>query len=51
MTSGIEIYECRVEDVNDLVKELWLRLAREMFEIEHFTLPSETNADKWEVCL
>jgi len=47
MTSEIEIYECRVEDVDNSVKELWLGLAREMFEIEHFTIPSVANGDRW----
>jgi len=44
---SIEICEYKVEDVDDSVKQLWLGLAHEMFEIEHFTLPSEANADKW----
>ncbi|MEM2102130.1 MAG: GNAT family N-acetyltransferase [Candidatus Bathyarchaeia archaeon] len=44
---SIRIYEYKAEDVDDTVKQLWLSLAREMFEIEHFTLPSEANADKW----
>lgn len=47
MTSEIDIYECRVKDVDDSLKELWLGLAREMFEIEHFVVPSESNGDKW----
>mgnify|MGYP001091983412 FL=1 len=47
MSSEIEIYDCRVEDVDDSVKELWLALTREMFEIEHFTLPSEANGERW----
>jgi len=44
---SIEICEYKVEDVDNSVRQLWLSLAREMFEIEHFTLPSEENADKW----
>ena len=47
MAKGIEIYECEVKDVDDSVKELWLGLAREMFEIERLIVPSETNSDKW----
>jgi len=47
MAEGIEIYECEVEDVDDSVKELWLGLAREMFEIERLIVPSEANGDKW----
>lgn len=47
MTEGIEIYECEVEDVDDSVKELWLCLAREMFEIERLIVPSEANGDRW----
>jgi ribosomal protein S18 acetylase RimI-like enzyme len=43
----IEIFECGVKDVNNSLKELWLALAREMFEIEHFTLPSEANGERW----
>jgi len=46
----IEIYECRLEDVDNFVgelKELWLCLAHEMYEIEHFIKPSETNSDRW----
>ncbi|MEM2912282.1 MAG: GNAT family N-acetyltransferase [Candidatus Bathyarchaeia archaeon] len=43
----IEICEYKAEDVDDTVKQLWLSLAREMFKIEHFILPSEANADKW----
>jgi len=47
MANRIEILECDVEDVSDSVKELWLGLAREMFEFEHLTLPSEANADTY----
>ena len=47
MTEGIKIYECEAEDVDDSIKELWLNLAREMFEIERLTVPSEANANKW----
>ena len=46
----IEIYECRLEDVDNFVRELkklWLCLAHEMYEIEHFIKPSETNSDRW----
>ncbi|MEM3731396.1 MAG: GNAT family N-acetyltransferase [Candidatus Bathyarchaeia archaeon] len=44
---SIEICEYKAEDVDNKVKLLWLSLAREMFEIEHFMLPSEANANKW----
>ena len=47
MTEEVEICECEVEDVDDSVKELWLGLAREMFEIERLIVPSEANGDKW----
>jgi ribosomal protein S18 acetylase RimI-like enzyme len=47
MAERIEIYECEVESVDDSVKEMWLGLAREMFEIEHLIVPSEANGDKW----
>lgn len=47
MANRIEIHECDVENVGDSVKELWLGLAREMFEFEHLTLPSEANADTY----
>ena len=47
MAEGIEIYECEFEDVDSSVKELWLGLSREMFEIERLILPSEANGDKW----
>jgi len=47
MPKEIEISECRTEDVGDPIKELWLGLAHEMFEIEHFTIPSEANANRW----
>jgi len=47
MAEEIEIYECDVEDVDDSLKELWLGLAREMFEIERLIVPSEANGDKW----
>lgn len=43
----VKIYECKPEDVDEPLKQLWLSLAREMFEIERFILPSEENADKW----
>jgi ribosomal protein S18 acetylase RimI-like enzyme len=29
------------------LKELWLALAREMFEIDHFILPFEANGERW----
>ena len=47
MANEIEIYECRVEDVDDSVKELWLGLVHEMFELEVFIVPSESNGDRW----
>jgi len=47
MIDEIKIYECEVENVGDSVKELWVALAHEMFDIEHFTLPSEANGDRW----
>jgi len=47
MTDEIEIYECRVKDIDDSVKELWLGLVREMFEIEGFIVPSESNGGRW----
>jgi ribosomal protein S18 acetylase RimI-like enzyme len=47
MGNKIEIYDCRVEDVDDSVKKLWLALSREMFEVEHFIIPSQTNSDRW----
>lgn len=47
MTSEIEICECRAEDVDDSLKDLWLGLAHEMFNIERFILPSKTNSDRW----
>lgn len=43
----IKICECKPEDVNESLKQLWLSLAREMFKIERFILPSAENADKW----
>jgi hypothetical protein len=43
----IGIFEYRVEDVNDSLKELRLALAHEMFEIEHFTLLFEANGERW----
>jgi anthranilate/para-aminobenzoate synthase component II len=33
----VEVLECRAEDVDDSLKELWLSLARQMFEVEHYT--------------
>jgi len=47
MTEEVEICECEVEDVNDSVKELWLGLSHEMFEIERLIVPSEANSDRW----
>jgi len=47
MTDKIKIYEYKVEDVENSLRELWLCLAREMFEAEQFILPSEANANKW----
>ena len=47
MTDEIEIYECRVKDIDDSVKELWLGLVHEMFELEGFIVPSESNGDRW----
>jgi len=44
---SIEICEYKAENVDDTLKQLWLSLAREMFKIEHFILPSEANADEW----
>ncbi|MBO3753367.1 MAG: GNAT family N-acetyltransferase [Candidatus Brockarchaeota archaeon] len=43
----VKIYECKPEDLDESLKQLWLSLAREMFKIERFILPSEENADKW----
>ncbi len=34
-------------DVDDSLKQLWMRLAREMFETGYFIIPSEANAEKW----
>ena len=47
MAKEIEIYDCEVGDVDDSVKELWLCLAREMFEIERLIVPSQANGDRW----
>ena len=44
---SIEICEYEAQDVDDSLKQLWLSLAREMFTVERFILPSEENADKW----
>ncbi|MGQ9597160.1 MAG: hypothetical protein ACUVQY_05435 [Thermoproteota archaeon] len=43
----VEICECKPEDVDESLKQLWLSLACEMFETERFILPSKENADKW----
>ena len=47
MTGEIEVFKCRLEDVSECVKGLWSGLAKEMFEIEHLTVPSETNSNRW----
>ncbi|MEM3696824.1 MAG: GNAT family N-acetyltransferase [Candidatus Bathyarchaeia archaeon] len=47
MKDDVEICECQPEEVDDSLKELWLSLAREMFEIEHFILLSEANSERW----
>jgi hypothetical protein len=46
MADEIRILECRSEDVDDSVEKLWLSLAREMFEIKRFVLPSKANGGK-----
>lgn len=43
----IVIKECTYEDIDDSLKELWINLAQEMYELEHYTLPSESNAILW----
>jgi ribosomal protein S18 acetylase RimI-like enzyme len=47
MANEIEVHLCRVEDIDKTLKQLWLALALEMFEVEHYTMPSEANADRW----
>jgi len=47
VTDSVEIYECCPEDVDNSLRALWLGLASEMFEIEHYTVPSEANGDRW----
>lgn len=47
MIPDVRISECSAEEADDSVKALWLGLAREMFEIEHFTVPSEINGSVW----
>ena len=47
MADRTRMLECWSEDVDDSVEKLWLSLAREMFEIERFVLPSKGNGDKW----
>lgn len=47
MVEDTRIVEYKVEDVDESVKQLWIGLAKEMFEIAHSTLPSETNGDTW----
>jgi hypothetical protein len=47
VSKEIEIRECQVEDVDNAIRELWLGLAREMYEIEHVILPSKDNCVKW----
>ena len=44
---SIEIKVCTPEEVNYSLKELWIKLAQEMYELEQYTLPSESNADLW----
>ena len=47
MGSSCEIYEFKAERNGDSLKRLWLGLALEMFELEHFVLPSDDNGDRW----
>gem|GEM_PF-6861698 len=44
---SIEICEYEARDVDDSLKQLWLSLAREMFKVEGFILPSKENANRW----
>jgi|GEM_PF-1939411 len=41
------IYECRIEDLDGSIRNLWMCLVQEMFEIEPITIPSEANSRKW----
>lgn len=43
----LEIKEYSSEDIDNSLKKLWIKLAQEMYELEHFTLPSESNASLW----
>ena len=43
----IRILRCRPEDIDDSLGELWLRLCREMFDIEQYVVPSEGNMRRW----
>jgi ribosomal protein S18 acetylase RimI-like enzyme len=43
----ITICECKVKDLDENVRHLWISLAKEMFEIEPITMPSEANSNKW----
>jgi len=45
--SGITICECQVGDLDESLRHLWINLAKEMFEIEPITIPSEANSSKW----
>lgn len=42
MRDQIRVFECRsVRDLAASLRDLWLRLAEEMFKIEGFIIPSE----------
>lgn len=43
----IGILRCGPEDVDDSLGELWLRLCREMFDMEEYVVPSEGNRLRW----
>ncbi|MEM3597111.1 MAG: GNAT family N-acetyltransferase [Candidatus Bathyarchaeia archaeon] len=50
MNCEAEIFACSLKHVENFaaeLKELWLGLARETFEIEPFITPSEANSNKW----
>ncbi|MFC1802743.1 GNAT family N-acetyltransferase [Thermoproteota archaeon] len=47
MSEKFIINECCAEDVNCPFRDLWLALADEMYELEHYTLPTESNANSW----
>ncbi|MBS7648340.1 MAG: GNAT family N-acetyltransferase [Candidatus Bathyarchaeia archaeon] len=48
MRDQIRVSECSsVRDLAASLRNLWLRLADEMFKIEGFIIPSESNADRW----